>query len=170
MNTTFFQDLENLLTDGCLQIVVQKGVEETLIVSILPINHNVGDTAKNVITPLVFKGKAAEIDNTFIQSIQEPIKATNLLFSNMEGYLKQVEEAKVKSQMEADKVKAEKTAKDERKKKFDTLIKKVEELENEKKFKEAIEQLFKATDLIEHAEEIKKRISELQAKSQPTMF
>lgn len=170
MENHFFQNLSALLTDGCLKMVIKKGDADELIVSVLATNDNVGDNAKNVIAPLVLKGTAEEIDNGFFEAIQEPVKLTNQLLTNMETYLSQVAEAKVKSQMEADKVKAEKTAKDERRKKFDALIKRVEELENEKKYKEAIEQLYKATDLIEHTDEIKKRISELQAKSQPTMF
>lgn len=170
MENHFFQNLSALLTDGCLKLVIQKGTADELIVSVLATNDKVGDNAKNVIAPLVLKGTAEEIDNGFFEAIQEPVKATNQLLTNMEAYLKQVAEAKEKSQMEADKIKAEKTAKDERKKKYDALIKKVEELDGEKKFKEAIEQLYKATDLIEHTDEIKKRISELQAKSQPTMF
>lgn len=170
MDNTFFQSLSELMTDGCLKLVIKKDNQNALIVSVLATNDNVGDNAKNVIAPLVLKGTAEEIDHGFFDAIQEPVKATNQLLTNMEAYLKQVSEAKVKSQMETDKLKAEKNAKDERKKKFDALFKKVEELEGEKKFKEAIEQLYKATDLIEHTDEIKKRISEIQLKSQPSMF
>ena len=170
MESTFFQNLSELLTDGCLKLVVKKGEGDILIVSVLATNDNVGDNAKNIIAPLVLKGTAIEVDKGFFEAISEPIKLTNQLLTNMEVHLKSVEKAQLESRIEADRLKVEKTAKDERKKKFDQLIKKVDELDDEKKFKEAIDQLERATDLTEHTEEIKKRLSDLKAKSQPSLF
>src|SRR5438093_1461606 len=100
MENHFFQNLSALLTDGCLKMVIKKGDADELIVSVLATNDNVGDNAKNVIAPLVVKGTAEEIDSGFFEAIQEPVKLTNQLLTNMETYLSQVAEAKVKSQME----------------------------------------------------------------------
>jgi hypothetical protein len=50
-----FQNLSELLTDGCLKLVAKKSQGEIIIVSVLPTNDKVGDNAKNAITPLVFK-------------------------------------------------------------------------------------------------------------------
>jgi PRTRC genetic system protein E len=170
MENTFFQNLSELLTDGCLKLVVKKGEGDILIVSVLPTNDKVGDNAKNAITPLVLKDTPQALDAGFFDAITEPISSTNQLFVNMEAHLKSVEQARLESKLETDRQKAEKTAKEERKKKYDLLVKKVDELETDKKYKEAIDQLERATDLTEHTDEIKKRLSELKSKSQPSLF
>jgi len=43
MENHFFQNLSALLSDGCLTIVVKKGITHELIVSILATNDKVGE-------------------------------------------------------------------------------------------------------------------------------
>ena len=170
MENNFFQQIASLITDSTVKLVIKRATENSLIVSVLVTNDNVTDSAKNLISPLVIRGTAEEIDKGFFVAITEPVKETNTLLVNMEIYSRQMDVVRKESQVEKDKAETERKGKEERKKKFDILLKKVIELEGEKKFKEAIDLLNKATDLTEQADQIKELLISLQGKSQTSIF
>src|SRR4051812_16130300 len=95
-----------------------------MIVSFLLTNEKIGDDARKLIPPMLFKGTAQEIDEAFFASIEAPVKQTSALFVNMEQYLKGVEEARLQSKMEQHNESKDRKEKDERKKKFETIMKK----------------------------------------------
>lgn len=53
MNTNFFNQVQQLDFTGVLQLNISKGVESNLIVSVLLNNEQCGDSAKNLILPLI---------------------------------------------------------------------------------------------------------------------
>jgi len=170
-STNFFTQIASLGIEGYLQITIAKGAEESLIVSVLPINDDCGDNAKSMIVPLNLRGTAFQLDEVFFQRIAEPLQAASGLMVNMETFMKQLEEAKQKSAMEKEKADREKKAKEERDKKFKDAMAKADELEKEDKFREAWIKVPDPADFPEHADTIRKRKSELSAKfSAPSLF
>ena len=49
MNTNFFSQIQQLDFTGNLQLTITKGAESNLIVSVLLLNEQCGDSAKNLI-------------------------------------------------------------------------------------------------------------------------
>lgn len=166
----FFGQLARLDITGDLQLTIRKGAEDNWIVSVMLHNHQCGDGAKTLIPPLVLKGTAEELDEGFFDSITTPLQSTSELLINMEVFLKQQEEAKMQSAMEkeqAEKVKKEKETAD---KKYAEAMKKVDELEEEGKYKEAWMKLPDPTQYPQYMETIRKRKTELSNHFAPDLF
>ena len=73
MNTNFFSQVAQLDFTGNLQLTITKGAESNLIVSVLLLNEQCGDSAKNLIPPLTFNATAQEFDEGFIPRITVPV-------------------------------------------------------------------------------------------------
>ncbi len=152
MEANFFKQLAKMDIQSRMMLTIAKSTENAMVVSILVQNDGCGDKAKNIIPPFNLTGTPEEIDKGFFEHIRKPIETVSGLMSNMESFMKQVEEAKKQSAMEkekADKVKKEKEAKN---KKYIDAMTKAETLEKEKKYKEAWTALPKASEYPEHSE------------------
>jgi len=88
----------------------------------------------------------------------------------MEQYLKEREQANINSQKEKDKEARAGKEKAERQKKYEEGMKKAAELETEGKHREAWLKVPDPNDYPEHAEQLRKRKSELSAKFSPDLF
>ncbi|MGK6342489.1 PRTRC system protein E [Chryseobacterium sp. DT-3] len=154
METNFFKQIQKMDIDSKLTLTIAKATEDTIVVSILVQNDGCGDKAKNIIPPLNLKGTAEELDAEFFAHIKKPIESASGLMSNMETFMKQVEEARLQSAMEKEKTEKAKKEKEAKSKKYNDAISKAEELEKEGKFKEAWTALPKASEYPEHAETI----------------
>ena len=164
METAFFQKIQALNVKGDFLIQIKQQEGGTLLVSVLLVNEKVEDDARKIIPPMNFNGTATELDNGFFEALEKPIQQTSALFTNMQDFIEAYEKTKERSKMEKDKEDGEKKIRDERKKKYETQIKKVNELEEKKKYGEAIGAMPKAVDFPEQSEEIKKKINDLTAK------
>lgn len=171
MNTNFFNQIQQLDFTGVLQLNISKGIESSLIVTVLLNNEQCGDSAKNGIPPLTFNATPQEFDEGFFQQITAPIQKVSGLMVDMEKFLKQLEEVKKQSAMEkekADKQKKEQEAKD---KKFKDAMAKADELEKEGKFREAWMKVPDITEFPEKADGIRKRKTSLSDKfATPSLF
>ena len=171
MDTNFFNQIAQLNFAGNLQLTIAKGAENNLIISVMLQNEGCGDNAKNLIAPLTLRGTAEELNNGFFENITNPIQTASGLMVDMEGFMKQIEEAKKQSAMEkekADKHKKEQEAKD---KKFKDAMAKADELEKEGKFREAWMKVPDMTEYPEKADEIRKRKTSLSDKfGTPSLF
>lgn len=171
MNANFFNQIAQLQIIGDLQLTIAKGAENNLIVSVMLHNEHCGDNAKNIIPPLNLRGTAEELDHGFFEKITTPIQTASGLMVDMEGFMKQVEEAKKQSAME--KVKGEKQKKEQeaKDKKYNDAMAKADELEKEGKFREAWMKVPEITEFPEKADEIRRRKTELSDKfSAPSLF
>jgi PRTRC genetic system protein E len=164
MKTNFFEAIAALHAEGDWKMTIKKDGGEQLIVSLLLSNEKCGDEARKLVPPMILKGTATELDEGFFKAIEQPVKQTAGLFTNMENYLRQLDEAKWHSKMESEKQDREKKEKEELRKKYEAQMKKVEELEEKEKWGEAIGQLPKAEQFPEQAEDIKKKGDELRKK------
>lgn len=166
----FFQNLIALQVKGEWKITINQHDEGKLIVSVLLDNKQCGDEARKLIPPLILKGTAAELDEGFFNAISAPVQTTAQLFSNMEAYLKAQDEAKKQSAMEKDReTKAEKE-KGEKQKKFESSMKRVDELEAEGKFKEAWMKVPEISEYPEQEALLRKRKEDLSAQFAPSLF
>lgn len=189
MVTNFFQSLESLGANCDWTICIERGKEGQHTVSILPVNDKIGDDARKIIQPMIFKGTAQELDNGLFTSLQMPVQKITGLFVNMESHMKSIEDARKKSKMETDKtdkdrkekdkekneakkaVEEQKVQKDEKKSRYEAILKTVADLEAEKKYKEAIDSLPGAAEFPEYADAINKRFLELMQKNiSPGLF
>lgn len=171
MNANFFNQIQQLDFTGVLQLSISKGAENNLIVSLLLNNEGCGDNAKNLIPPLTFNATAQEFDEGFFEQITTPIQKASGLMVDMEGFMKQLDEAKKQSAMEKEKSDKQKKELETKDKKYNDAMAKVDELEKEGKFREA---WMKVPDLAEFplkADEIRKRRTSLSDKfSAPSLF
>lgn len=187
MVTNFFQTLGSLKADIDWRISIARGNGEQLIVSMLPVNERTGNEVTKHIQPMIFKGTAQELDNGLFTSLQLPVQKIAGLFVNKEGHMRSVEAAHKKTKPEqhkANTAKKEKenvddaetiedagSQKDEKKSRYEEMMKVVSGLEAEKKYKEAIDSLPKSADFPEYATEINKRSLELLQKNiSPGLF
>ncbi|OXA99147.1 prtrc system protein e [Flavobacterium oncorhynchi] len=171
MNTNFFNQIAQMQVVGDLHLTIAKGAENNLIVSVMLQNEQCGDNAKNSIPPLTLRGTAEELDNGFFEKITMPIQTASGLMVDMEGFMKQLEEAKKQSSMEKEKADSKKKEQEAKDKKFKDGMAKADELEKESKFREAWMKVPEIADFPEKAEEIRRRKTELSDKfSAPSLF
>jgi len=171
MNTNFFNQITQLQIAGDLQLTIAKGAENSLIVSVMLLNQQCGDNAKNIIPPLNLRGTAEELDNGFFEKITTPIQTASGLMVDMESFIKQLEETKKQSAMEKDKADRQKKEQEAKDKKFKDTMAKADELEKEGKFREAWVKVPEITEFPEKADEIRRRKRELSDKfSAPSLF
>jgi PRTRC genetic system protein E len=159
--TNFFNQIAQMGITGDLQLTISKGIENTLIVSIMLQNEQCGDNAKQMIPPLNLRGTAEELDEGFFQQITTPLQTASGLMVNMEAFMKQLEVAKKQSALEKEKSEIQKKEQETKDKKFKDGMAKADELEKEGKFREAWMKVPEITDYPEKADEIRKRKSEL---------
>jgi len=170
MNANFFNQIAQLQITGDLQLTIAKGAENNLIVSVMLQNDQCGDKAKNIIPPFNLRGTAEELDNGFFNKITTPIQTASGLMVDMEGFMKQLEEAKKQSAMEKEKTDRQKKEQEAKDKKFKDAMAKADELDKEGKCRDAWMKVPVITEFPEKADEIRKRKSELSAKFAPDLF
>lgn len=171
MNTNFFNQIAQLGVAGDLHLTIAKGAENNLIVSVMLQNEKCGDNAKNIIPPLNLRGTAEELDNGFFEKITTPIQKASGLMIDMEGFMKQLEEAKKQSEMEKEKANRHKKEQEGKDKKFKDGMAKADELEKEGKFRDAWMKVPEIAEFPEMADVIRKRKTELSDKfSAPSLF
>lgn len=166
--TNFFQSIASLQVEGDWNITIKTAAQNRMLVSVLFTTDKTNDAARKLIPPMLLKGTAQELDEGFFVAIETPVRQTAALFTNMEAYAKAQEAAKLKSKMEQEKKQEQKTEKDNSNKKYETLMKKVDELQQAGKYREAFAQLPKAEDFPEYEEMIQERKDELREKFEHT--
>jgi PRTRC genetic system protein E len=170
METNFFKSILALQVAGNWKINIAKEDTDKLIVSVLFFNDSIGDDARKKVPPILLKGTAQELDEGFFQVIEQPVKETAELFSNMEQFLKEKEQAKITSQMGKDNALKMDKEKSEMQKKYEEAMKKADELETVGKFKEAWMKVPQADIYLEHRDIIHARKAELSDKFPIDLF
>jgi len=171
MQTNFFETLKALNVNGDWIITIKSAAPDRMLVSVLFNNDKAGDAAAKLIPPMVLKGTAKEMDEGFFAAIEKPVKHTAALFTNMEAYTAAQEEAKKQSKIEKDKEDKNKKEKDSANKKFEAAMKKVTDLEEQEKYREAYGILPKVTDFPAFENEINSKKEELMEQfEQPSLF
>lgn len=170
MEANFFKQLARMDMDSRITLTIAKVTEDKMVVSILVQNDGCGDKAKNIIPPYNLRGTAEELDAEFFVYIRKPIETASGLMSNMESFMKQVEEAKKQSAMMKETADKEKKEKDAKAKKYNDAMVKVEALEKEGKFNEAYAVLPKATEYPEHAHTIAVKLEIYQSRLANDLF
>lgn len=170
MQTNFFQSITALQVAGDWKINIASEKNGTLVVSVLYYNEAIGDDAAKMLPPMLLKGTPAQLDEGFFATIQQPVQETAQLFTNMEQYLKQREQAKLQSQMQKDiDAKAEKDQ-SEKDKKYQAAMKLVDELEQKGKYRDAWVKVPDHAQHPEHEQAIRARKTALAKKFAPDMF
>ena len=170
MQTNFFRQLANLNLTGDLQITLRPTTDNSFVLSVLLNNEQCGDEARKLIPPLNLRGTAEELDNGFFESISTPLQTASGLMVNMENFIKHLEEAKKKSEMEKEKSEKEKKEKEAKEKKYNEALQKAEELEKEGKYKEAWTALPKVSEYPDFADTIRKKQDEYEKYFAPSLF
>jgi len=168
--TNFFSNVAALNIKGDLQLTIRKGAENNWIVSVMLNNEQCGDDARKLIPPLNLRGTTDELDNGFFERITTPVQIASGLMVDMEGFMKQVEEAKKQSAMEKEKADGERKEKEAKEKKYKEAMQKVDELEKEGKYRDAWMKVPDPADYPEQTETIRKKKSALSGKFAPDLF
>lgn len=176
MNTNFFYQLASLSSRGNWRIAISNVDNGCLVVSILLVDEGLKDEAAKSIPPIILKGTPAEIDEGFFTALEQPIAKTVGLFVNIDQYEAAVSEAEKQLLLEREKKQKLQTtqpAQDEQTKKYDAVMRKVEGLQAEQKYGEAIAQLPKIEQFPEQEEAInakKDELWELRNAKENTLF
>lgn len=171
MNTNFFNQIQQLDFTGILQLNISKGIESNLIVTVLLNNEQCGDSAKNLIPPLIFNATPQEFDEGFFEQITTPIQKVSGLMLDMEAFMEHLEDVKKQSAIEKEKTEKAKKDEEAKDKKFKDAMAKADELEKEGKFREAWMKVPEITEFPEKADEIRKRKTSLSDKfGTPSLF
>ncbi|OJV51695.1 MAG: prtrc system protein e [Bacteroidetes bacterium 43-16] len=171
MNTNFFNQIAQLDFTGVLQLNISKGIENSLIVSVLVLNDACGDKAKNLIPSITINATPQEFDEGFFQRITVPVQKVSGLLVDMAAFEKQMDEVKKQSAMEKDKTDKAKKEQETKDKKYKEAMAKADELEKEGKHRDAWMKVPDVTEYPEKAEEILKRKKSLSDKfAAPSLF
>ena len=171
MSTNFFQQIAQLNITGSLHMIVSKGTQNNMVVTVAIDNEQCGDKAKNLIMPYNLTATPEQLDEGFFQRITTPLQTASGLMDNMEAFMKQLEEAEKQSVMEKEKAEKAKREKDVKEKRYKEAMAKADELDKEGKFREAWTKVPPTTDFPEYADDINKRRKELSDKfSQTNLF
>lgn len=170
METNFFTQIAKMNLTGDLQVTIKQATTDTYVVAVLLQNEQCGDTAKQLIPPLILKGTVKELDNGFFENICAPLQTASGLMVNMESFLKQVEETKKQSAMEKEKGEKQKKEVEAKEKKYSEAMQKVSELEQGGNYREAWMKVPNEVDYPLYADLIRKRRAELSKQFSPTLF
>jgi PRTRC genetic system protein E len=183
MKTDFFQNITQLNVPGNWKISLHTADNVNFTISALFTALHCGDNAAKTVPPMLLKGTAEELDEGFFEAIIAPVQQTAGLYADMEGYMKELEQARLASKMEQDKKAAEKkqnagtnTAKsdgievpktqkpsrDELNKAYDEAMEKVNEQMKKLRFTDALAILPAAADYPHKEKEITKKAEYLK--------
>ena len=169
----FFNELSQLMTAGTVVNLTVHSLNGKLTVSIFTKFSGLKDEAQKHLQPIVLTGSADELDAGFFDAVREPVlKATGLLAG-----MKRFEESLSRVESEKKEAKEQKQNADKkvlsRKEKYDRLIARAVEQENEEKFDDALQSLREARTMAD-GDNIAKtdaRIIQVKAKCmQTTLF
>ncbi|MES2376732.1 MAG: PRTRC system protein E [Bacteroidota bacterium] len=182
MKTNFFENIANLNAPGIWKLSIHNEANGHFTVSALYSPNQSNEPATKTIAPLIFKGTASEMDEGFFKAIGQPVQATAGLYSNIEAYNKNLDNAKKKlsqgNKSQPAKVKSDtedgddievaepKISAEEKKKAYTDALRKVVELNDACKYAEALEVLPPVSDYPEKAEELNRRKADLTRKKE----
>lgn len=182
MKTNFFENIANLNAPGIWKLSIHNEANGHFVVSALYSPIQSTEPALKTIAPLIFKGTASEMDEGFFEAIGQPVQATAGLYSNIEAYNKNLDNAKKKlsqgNKSQPAKVKSNtedgddievaepKISAEDKKKAYTDAIRKVVELNDACKYAEALEVLPPVSDYPEKAEELNRRKADLTRKKE----
>ena len=171
MNSNFFNQIRQMDIAGDLHLTIAKSTDGILVVSVMLKNEACGDNAKNIIPPLNLRGTAEELDSGFFQTITAPMQSASGLMTDMESFMKQLEQAKKHSAKEKEKADAERKQHQAKDKKFSDAMAKAEELEKQGRFREAWMKVPEAAEFPDKADEIRRKRTSLSDRfSTPSLF
>ncbi len=138
-----FLEISELMSDRDMIKLVLTKVNGVVSVSVLPTKIGLKDEAKDNLSPIIIKGTAEELDQSFIDTIKQPLQRATELLTNLDTFEKSMEatQAKSKSATEA------KKKQEADKKAYTDKFKKVEALYTEKKYSEAALLLKEASEM-----------------------
>ena len=166
----FFQRIAALNLTGDLKLVITN-TSNGMLVTLLLVNDKCGDEARKQIIPLNLRGTPLELDEGFFDSIQAQLPSASGLMVNLEAFQKSLEKTQQQSAKEKLEETSRKKAKEELKKTYDAAMKRVDELEKEKKYREAYAKTPDPEQHPDQAEIIRKKRADLLANfSQPGLF
>jgi len=192
MKTNFFEQVAGLAVKGTLQINIQPQESGSLTVSVMLTSANPKTTAGKNIPPMLLKGEPQELDEAFFQQLAEPVRQTVKLFANLEAYQSELDKAQKTGKKDKDKDKTgkaapgsdagddedensndlfkpqadDKQAKAEKKRLYEDAMQKVNQLNSDMKYREAIAQLPDAEEYPDKAEEINTKRAQLQKRQE----
>jgi len=163
MKTNFFRMLDRLHpTGGWILGIARK--DNQMVISIRLSDDGFG---KNI-PPMLLSGTPEELDEGFYDSMEKPVERTTSLFLNLAEYTQSLESSKaaIKDKASSKSAKPSDIAPTgaDKKSAFEELIKKVQDLNANCKYADALAILPTAEDYPERATEIEKLKSELERK------
>ncbi|NHA03314.1 PRTRC system protein E [Mucilaginibacter sp. HC2] len=180
MTTNFFQNIASLNVPGIWKIGITTDEQGNIKIMGLFNIHNNGTQAAKVVPPFILGGTPEEMDNTFFDTIANPVKETAGIFHNMEDYRKGLDKAKNLSKASGGENAAKTTAsavdkaadqeipvpKTEKKKAYEIAMKAIAELNADCRYEEAILLIPAVEEYPEKATELKNLRTDLNRKKE----
>ena len=160
METNFFQQAAAFTTQYGWRINIVPN-KEKLVISVLLYDPVADGKALKIVQTMNLEGTAQELDKGFFAAIVAPVQKTISLLTNEKEYAKSLDEAKKQPKQEQDKKSKPKQSDAPKAITFETEMEKVEQLEAEGKYSEALLALPSAEKYPDNADEIEEKRTEL---------
>ena len=160
METNFFQQAAAFTTQYGWRINIVPN-KEKLVISVLLYDPVADGKALKIVQTMNLEGTVQELDKGFFAAIAAPAQKTISLLTNEKEYAKSLDEAKKQPKQEQDKKSKPKQADTPKAITFETEMEKVEQLEAEGKYSEALLALPSAERYPDNADEIEEKRTEL---------
>jgi len=179
MKTNFFENIASLNAPGMWTIGIQNDENGNFTVSALYAPFTSNEPATKMITPLIHRGMASDMDEGFFEATLTQVDSLKGLYSNIKAVTASIEAAKKKlgqgNKPQPAKPKAEggkdeievgepKASTEEKRKAYTDIIRKVVELNDLCKYEDALAILPSVADYPEKKEELEKRRADLERK------
>lgn len=128
-----------------------------LVISVMLYDPATDDKTLKVVQTMNLKGTAKELDEGFFEAIAAPVQKTIALLTNEREYTKSLDNTKKQSKQEQDKKGNQKPADAPKAITFETEMDKVEQLEAQGKFNEALMALPKVEKYPDNEDEIEEK-------------
>ena len=153
METNFFQQAAAFTTQYGWRINIVPN-KDKFVISVLLYDPAADSKALKIVQTINLEGTAQELDKGFFAAIAAPVQKTVSLLTNEKEYAKSLDDAKKQSKQEQDKRGKAKQPDAPKAITFESEMEKVEQLEAQGKFNEALMALPKAEKYPDNEDEI----------------
>lgn len=172
METNFFTAIADMSPTGTWIITISQVDYEKQVVSVLYKENPTKDeqTSLTPIQPLIFRATPQMIDKTFFVDLRQPIELQLEVLVNRSQFLKSITNSEKQDKPKQARDNGLLNGKSDKQKKYEGLLKKVDELEAEGKYREAWMKVPEISEYPENEVFLRKRREELSAKFPPSLF
>lgn len=164
MQTNFFETLLTMSPQSTWSIVIKPSAGGRYVVGVMMDNARIKNEAADSLIPKNITGTITDLDENFFTALIEQVKKTDDFFTNQIQYEESLELAKKQAKPTVNTNDKDYREKIQRQRKVDEVLKRVNELQAQEKYGEAIGQLqtLELKNFPEHTDQLTAKLTELK--------